>query len=164
MISSYAIPMIFPFFVAAMPAIKFTESIIVKRSAAEVFDFTQDYNQRLSWDTFLKQADLMGGVTSAGKGVKAWCVAKNGLGMETEYITFNPPKATAVRMTKGPFLFKKFLGSWNFKEVDGQTTEVIFLYSYDLRFPFSIFSFLVKGNLQKNVRQRLNDLKKCLEG
>jgi ribosome-associated toxin RatA of RatAB toxin-antitoxin module len=146
-----------------MPTIKFSESIIVKRPSAEVFNFTQDYDQRLSWDTFLKQAELVDGATTAGKGVKAWCVAKNGLGMETEYITFNPPKATAVRMTKGPFLFKQFLGSWNFKEIEANMTEVIFLYSYDLRFPFNIFSFLVKGNLRKNVRQRLKDLKQCLE-
>jgi ribosome-associated toxin RatA of RatAB toxin-antitoxin module len=146
-----------------MPTIKFTESIIIQRAVADVFAFTQDYDRRLSWDTFLMQADLVDGATAPAKGVKAWCVAKNGLGMETEYITFNPPKATAVKMTKGPFLFKKFLGSWNFKEVNEYTTEVIFLYSYDLRFPFSLLSFLVKGNLRGNVRQRLRDLKACLE-
>lgn len=146
-----------------MPAIKFSESIIIKRSAADVFAFTQDYAKRLTWDTFLKQADLIEGAVSAGKGAKAYCVAKNGLGMVTEYITFNPPKATAIKMTSGPFIFKSFLGSWNFKQLDENSTEVIFLYSFELRFPFSLFSFFAKGNLKSNVRQRLTDLKGCME-
>jgi ribosome-associated toxin RatA of RatAB toxin-antitoxin module len=146
-----------------MAAIKFSETILVQRNIAEVFHYTQDYSNRLKWDTFLKRADLLDGATAADKGVKAWCVAKNGLGMETEYITFHPPKATAVKMTKGPFLFNAFLGSWNFKAQTADTTEVIFLYSFELRFPFSLFAFLVRRNLQSNVRQRLKDLKFCME-
>lgn len=31
-----------------------------------------------------------------GIGIKAWCVSKQGLGIETEYISFNRPKVTAV--------------------------------------------------------------------
>ncbi|PZR23043.1 MAG: SRPBCC family protein [Citrobacter freundii] len=146
-----------------MAAIKFSESIIISKNAAIVFAFTQDYKKRLTWDTFLKKADLIDGAAEAGKGVKAYCVAKNGLGMVTEYVTFNPPKATAIKMTKGPFVFKSFLGSWNFKKVDEEHTEVIFLYSFELRFPFSLFSFFATKNLQSNVRQRLKDLKGNLE-
>ena len=146
-----------------MPAIKFSERIIIQRPAAAVFDYTQDYANRLKWDTFLKRAELIDGAAAAGKGVKAYCVARNGLGMETEYITFNPPRATAIRMTKGPVMFKEFLGSWTFKEQSAQQTEVIFLYSLEFRFPFRLFGFLIKNNLQKNVRQRLLDLKICME-
>jgi hypothetical protein len=87
-----------------MKTIKFTESINVERKSEVAFDFTQDYSKRLAWDTFLKQADLLDGAVSAGKGVKALCVAKNGLGMVTEYVTFNRPKGTAIKMTKGPFV------------------------------------------------------------
>jgi len=90
-------------------------------------------------------------------------VAKNGLGMETEYVSFNRPKVTAVKMTKGPFLFSTFLGSWNFRELTKGTTEVTFLYSFGLRFPFSLVAPLVRYNLQRDVRQRLRDLKSCLE-
>jgi len=146
-----------------MAAIKFSESIVVNRNATDVFAFTQDYSRRLTWDTFLKKAELIDGATEAAKGVKAYCVAKNGLGMVTEYITFNPPKATAIRMTKGPFLFSTFLGSWNFRQLDEEHTEVIFLYSFELKFPFNLFSFLAEKNLKANVRQRLKDLKGCIE-
>jgi hypothetical protein len=147
-----------------MEAIKFTEKIIVDKGAASVFDHTQDYSQRLAWDTFLKKADLINGATEAGVGVRSWCVAHNGMGMETEYVTFQRPKVTAVKMTKGPYLFSSFLGSWNFKQLEDGKTEVAFLYSFTLRFPFSLFSSLIKNNLQKNVRQRLADLKKAVDG
>jgi len=146
-----------------MEAIKFSETIIIKAKQEQVFDYTQDYNKRLKWDTFLKRADLIEGATTADKGVKAYCVAKNGLGMVTEYVTFNRPKVTAIRMTKGPFMFKSFLGSWTFKQLSADKTEVIFLYSFSLRFPFSILTTFIKRNLQSNVKQRLIDLKNNIE-
>jgi ribosome-associated toxin RatA of RatAB toxin-antitoxin module len=146
-----------------MESIKFTERKEIKCSPEFAFDYTQDYKQRLNWDTFLKKADLLEGATSSGKGVKAHCVAKNGLGMVTEYVSFNRPKATAIKMTKGPYLFKSFLGSWTFNEIQTSLREVIFLYSFQLRFPFNLVTGLIRRNLQSNVRQRLEDLKKNIE-
>lgn len=146
-----------------MAAIKFSEKININDSQETIFDYTQDYDNRLNWDTFLKKAKLVNGATNAEKGIKAYCVAKNGLGMETEYVSFNRPKVTAVRMTQGPFLFKTFLGSWLFKKVEQGKTEVTFLYSFELRFPFSLLTYFIKRNLQNNVRQRLLDLKTCIE-
>lgn len=146
-----------------MESIKFTETVEISCTPEVAFDLTQDYDQRLSWDTFLKKAELIEGATKADKGVKAYCVAKNGLGMVTEYITFNRPKATAIKMTEGPFMFKSFLGSWTFKEIKTNSTEVTFLYSFQLRFPFSLFDKMVKRNLVFNVKQRLIDLKIKIE-
>ncbi len=146
-----------------MESIKFTEKIEIKSSAEIAFDYTQDYNQRLNWDTFLKKANLIEGATTADKGIKAYCVAKNGLGMVTEYVSFNRPKATAIKMTKGPFMFKSFLGSWTFKEIQPNLTEITFLYSFQLRFPFNLLSGFIKRNLQNNVKQRLVDLKENIE-
>ncbi|HJP62191.1 MAG TPA: SRPBCC family protein [Mucilaginibacter sp.] len=146
-----------------MGSLKFSEKILINRPPPFVFDYTQDYANRLSWDTFLKEAVLIDGAEQAGVGVKAWCVARNGLGMETEYVTFNRPKTTAIKMTKGPFMFKSFLGSWVFRESGHQQTEVIFIYSFQLRFPFSLVKPFIKNNLQSNVRKRLSDLKMCAE-
>jgi ribosome-associated toxin RatA of RatAB toxin-antitoxin module len=146
-----------------MKSIKFTETILINERIEVVFDYTQDYSKRLSWDTFLKRADLIEGAKKAGKGVKAYCVAKNGLGMVTEYVSFNRPNVTAIQMTRGPYLFKSFLGSWTFKEVSASETEVKFLYSFQFRFPFNLFSVFIKQHLQSNVRMRLNDLKRSLE-
>lgn len=142
--------------------IKFTETVTINQSQEVIFDFTQDYANRLNWDTFLRKASLINGAT-AGRGVKAYCVAKNGLGMETEYVSFNRPKVTAIKMTKGPYMFKGFQASWTFTEITDMQTEVIFLYSFSLRFSFNIASAFIRMNLKCNVRQRLRDLKNCIE-
>jgi len=145
-----------------MKAIKFSEKININSTQEIVFDYTQNYDERLSWDTFLKEAKLIGGATKADKGVRAYCVAKMGLGMETEYVSFSRPKVTAIKMTRGPFLFKTFSGSWTFNEFNQGITEVIFLYSFTLRFPFNLFTYFIKRNLQANVRQRLLDLRRSI--
>ncbi len=146
-----------------MESIKFSETILINETSEHVFDFTQNYNNRLKWDTFLKKAKLIEGATAAQKGVRSYCVAKNGIGMITEYVTYIRPKVTAIKMTKGPFMFKTFLGSWTFKEVSNNKTDVIFLYSFSLRFPFSLLTKIIKNNLRTNVKQRLNDLKNTIE-
>jgi ribosome-associated toxin RatA of RatAB toxin-antitoxin module len=144
-------------------ALRIEESIVIQASRERVFDFTQDYSTRLRWDSFLKKAELLDAAGAAGKGVQAWCVARNGIGMVTEYVTFNRPEVTAIKMTRGPFLFKSFAGSWRFRPQGEGGTEVVFLYSFTLRFPFSLLSNRIRRNLQRNVRQRLADLKFTLE-
>ncbi len=129
------------------------------RSPEILFDYTQDYTKRLTWDTSLREAYLLNNVAQADKGVKAWCVAKNRLGMETQYVSFNRPQVAAIKMTKGPYLFKDFAASWTFKEVTKGITKVTFLYSFTLRFPFNVATCFIKRILQMNVRQRLLNLK-----
>ncbi len=146
-----------------MEAIKFSEKIVIDCTADVAFDYSQDYNKRLRWDTFLKRAELMNGIIEPQKGVKAYCVSRNGIGMVIEYVSFDRPHVTAIKMTHGPYFFKKFLGSWTFKDLTNTKTEVIFLYSFSLRFPFNIISNFIKNNLQANVRKRLADLKANIE-
>ena len=144
-------------------ATRFIESIQIRCPRQRVFDYTQDYGQRLVWDTFLREAVLMDGATRAGPGVKAWCVSRHGLGMETEYVSFNPPAVTAVKMTRGPWMFESFAGSWKFDAVDAETTLTTFTYSFSLRAPLRPFTPWMKHVLASNVRGRLKDLKARLE-
>lgn len=142
---------------------KIIQSIVIRSTADVVFDFTQDYDQRLSWDTFLKRAELIG-TTEADVGVKAWCVSKHGLGMETEYVSFNRPKVTAVRQSKPSTLFKDFSGSWKYENINHDEVQVTFTYSYLLRGFFDWFSWIIHRILLQNVKQRLKDLKSVVEG
>jgi ribosome-associated toxin RatA of RatAB toxin-antitoxin module len=146
-----------------MNRIRITAAIRIATGAEQVFDYTQDYSQRLRWDTFLREATLMHGATAAAKGVSAYCVARNGMGMVTEYISYDRPRATAIKMTKGPLLFRDFSGSWTFKAIDQDITEVIFIYSFTLRFPFLLFTRLIRNKLQRDVAVRLADLKRNIE-
>ena len=146
-----------------MARIRITEEIVINSSPEFVFDYTQDYSNRLKWDSFLKKAELMDGHAEAGVGVRADCVAKNGLGMITEYVSFNRPEGTAVKMTKGPLIFRSFAGSWKFIKLKRGFTEVHFIYSFELRWPFRIFRNKVNRKLQSEVKQRLIDLKSNIE-
>jgi len=143
--------------------IRFSEQIEVNAAQEVVFNFSQDYGRRLEWDTFLKEAVLIHGATTARLGVKAYCVSKGGYKMETEYVSYKPPKVTAVKISKGPYMFRSFVGSWNFKGISGIKTEVVFTYSFNLRFPFNLIGFYIKWDLRNNVRNRLKDLKRCIE-
>ena len=114
-----------------MPA--FDHSIEIRADRAALFALTQDYARRLAWDPFLKEARLVGGASEAAVGARAWCVARNGLGMETEYVSFAPPEVAAVRMTRGPRILESFAGSWRFREVAPGVTRVAFRYNLAAR-------------------------------
>jgi hypothetical protein len=106
----------------------FEQSVVIAAPPAGLFALTQDYARRLEWDPFLRSAELLGGAAAAGVGVRAYCVAHNGLGMETEHVSFNPRRTTAVKMTRGPRLIDRFAGCWTFAEVAPGLTRVGFRY------------------------------------
>ncbi len=140
----------------------FRQSIEVAAEPGVLFDLTQDYSHRLDWDPFLKEARLVGGAESPGVGVRAWCVARNGLGMETEYVSFNPPGACAVEMTRGPWFFRAFSGSWRFDRIGPGRTRVTFTYSLAGR-P-SLISGPLRLVFARETRRRLGALKRAVEG
>jgi ribosome-associated toxin RatA of RatAB toxin-antitoxin module len=111
----------------------FEQSIVIAASPDELFALTQDYARRLEWDPFLKSAELLDGAPAAGVGVRAYCVAHSGLGMETQYVSFNPPRVCAVKMTRGPRLIRSFAGSWRFERVASGRTRVSFRYRIQAR-------------------------------
>jgi ribosome-associated toxin RatA of RatAB toxin-antitoxin module len=106
----------------------FRQSVEIAAEPQNLFDLTQDYSRRLDWDPFLKEARLVGEAEQAGLGVRVWCVARNGLGMETEYVSYNPPGACAIAMTRGPWLLRSFSGSWRFDRIGPARTRVRFTY------------------------------------
>ena len=112
---------------------RFEHAAIIDAAPERVFWLTQDYAKRLTWDPFLRKAELVGGATAPGVGVRAWCVAYLGMGMETEYVSFNPPRVAAVKMTRGPGLLKTFGGTWEFEPADESKTRVTFRYFLDVR-------------------------------
>src|SRR3954462_10104109 len=138
----------------------FRQSIEVVAEPDVLFDLTQDYSHRLDWDPFLKEARLLNGAECPGVGVRAWCVARNGLGMETRYVSFNPPGACAVEMTRGPWFFRAFSGSWRFEGIGPGRTKVTFTYSLSGRPAF--LSGLLRLVFALKTR-RLEALKRYVE-
>ena len=143
----------------------FEQSIVIAASPGELFALTQDYTRRLEWDPFLKRAQLVGDAPAAGVGVRAYCVANSGLGMETEYVSFNPPRACAVKMTRGPQLLGSFAGSWRFEEVSPGRTRVAFRYHLRAR-PWWLSWLLtpiMRWVFARDTRKRLVALKAAVE-
>jgi ribosome-associated toxin RatA of RatAB toxin-antitoxin module len=138
----------------------FEHAVDVRGSAASLFALTQDYDRRLAWDPFLKEARLVG-ATEAGLGVRAWCVARSGLGMETEYVSFDPPRVCAVKMTRGPAVLKSFSGSWRFVPGPDGTTRVVFRYHVETR-P-RMLAEMMSWLFQRETRKRLAGLKRFVE-
>ena len=139
----------------------FRQSIEVAAEPVVLFDLTQDYDHRLDWDPFLKEAKLLGGAEVPGIGVRAWCVARNGLGMETRSVSFNPPGACAVEMTRGPWFFRSFSGSWRFDPVGPGRTRVTFTYSLVGR-PV-LLSGILRFVFARETSRRLEALKRAAE-
>lgn len=143
----------------------FEDSILIRDTPDALFALTQDYGRRLEWDPFLRSARLVGGATEAGPGVRAWCVAHNRLGMETEYVSFTPPKVAAVKMTRGPWFIGGFAGSWRFfPEPDGRT-RVVFRYSVQARPRWlqPLLNPILVRVFSREVRARLEGLRSFVE-
>src|SRR5262245_26996588 len=143
----------------------FEQSIVIAASADALFALTQDYRRRLDWDPFLKSAELVGGAPKAAVGVRAFCVAHNGLGMETEYVSFNPPRTCAVKMTRGPRLIESFAGSWRFEEIAPYQTRVTFRYHLRARPRWLawLLTPLLSRRFARETRRRLDALKRAAE-
>jgi ribosome-associated toxin RatA of RatAB toxin-antitoxin module len=141
-------------------------SILVQAPQEELFWLSQDYTKRLDWDKYLRVAYLKHGITKAGKGVEAYCESKKGIGMTVRYVSFNPPQQVAMEMTKGPWVFKKFSGSWRFKaEANGQT-RVYFRYNFQTK-AGAIGQILLNPFLlwllRTDIQNRLNYFKEAVE-
>jgi ribosome-associated toxin RatA of RatAB toxin-antitoxin module len=143
----------------------FEDSILIRDTPDALFALTQDYGRRLEWDPFLRSAELVGGAAEAGPGVRAYCVAHNRLGMETEYVSFTPPKVAAVKMTRGPWFIGGFAGSWRFMpEADGRT-RVVFRYSVQARPRWlqPLLNPVLVRVFSREVRKRLEGLRRFVE-
>jgi ribosome-associated toxin RatA of RatAB toxin-antitoxin module len=144
----------------------FEEAIVINADASALFRLSQDYSRRLQWDPFLRSASLLGNAREAGVGVRALCTSQNGLAMETEYVTFNPPRATAVTMTRGPWLLASFAGSWRFDEIELGRTRVSFRYNLQAR-PKWLSWFLTPvfaWAFARETRNRLRALQGFVDG
>jgi ribosome-associated toxin RatA of RatAB toxin-antitoxin module len=145
--------------------VTFEHSIDIAAAPDALFALTQDYARRLEWDPFLKSAELLGFATEAAKGVRAYCVSRSGLGMETEDVSFNPPRTCAVKMTAGPRLIGSFAGSWRFEEAAPGQTRVTFPFHLEARprWLAPVLTPFLHRVFALDTRRRLDALKDAVE-
>jgi ribosome-associated toxin RatA of RatAB toxin-antitoxin module len=142
---------------------RFEHTVEIDAEQLALFDLTQDYGRRLRWDPFLKEAYLIGADEPA-VGVKAWCVAHNGIGMETIYVSYDRPTVVAVKMTRGPAILSTFAGSWRFEGVEPGKTRVTFTYFFETRPGVLawLLNPLLHAYLSNEMHQRIAALKRAV--
>lgn len=138
----------------------------VDAEPSSVFALTQDYGRRLAWDPFLTRAELVAPATAPGVGVRAYCAAYFGVGMETEYVSFEPPRVAAMRMTCGPWFLERFAGSWRFRAVAPGRTRVTFRYRLEARprWAARVLTLVLGWVFARESRARLAALRAAVAG
>src|SRR5262245_45048543 len=110
-------------------------SVDIAASPERVFDLLHDYQRRLAGDPFLRRAEGLC-AAAAGLHVRTLCVAKwssGGMGMETEYVSFDRPHVAAVRMTRGPWIFRSFAASIRQDSNPDGSTRVTYRFNFQPR-------------------------------
>lgn len=147
-----------------MPIVE--SSILIEAPREEIFALAQDYYLRLEWDPFLREMRFLDGAKEATVGVRVAVRAWNRMSMEVRYVTLDPPETVAVVMTKGPFFFESFAGSWRFKEDASGATEVIFRYHFATRWRAlrPLLDSIIHRVFTRDIRKRLEGLKCAVDG
>lgn len=141
------------------------------------FDLLHDYDRRLAWDPFLREARLLDDAVCADVGVSSRCVARwavGGMGMDTVYVSFRRPDVAAVKMTRGPAFLASFAASLRQrgrKSDDGDdVTEVTYRYHFAVRpagrvgAPLrAVMEPVVEAVFRHETARRLQALKAFLE-
>ena len=138
--------------------------VTIRATAKQLFELTQDYARRPEWDPLTTEAYLVNAKTAA-EGELVRCTARNGLSMDTVYVSYQPYKVAAVKLVKGPYIFDKFAGGWRFDEVEPGLTHVRF--SYNVSTKPKWFSWLltplVVAAFRHETRKRIRALKAYAE-
>jgi len=135
-------------------------STVIRSSPERVFEILHDYGRRLEWDTLLTRAEILGGATAAGVGVRTLCVGR-GVPMETEYVSFVPGKVAAVKLLAPRFPFETFATTIRHEPAGEGMSRVTYIYSITAR-PRWLAPF-INLPLWFETRRRLSALKRYVE-
>jgi hypothetical protein len=146
---------------------KLTVKETLPTSCDEAFGIVHDYSRRLEWDTLLQTAYLLDG-EAADVGVTAVCKGKAallGIEMRTIYVSFQPGKVAAVKLTHRPPFFDSFAASIRHFRVDDHRSDLIYELNFKAK-PAFLRPFLhpIMGRMLKwETRKRLRALKGYIE-
>lgn len=147
------------------------ESLVIDINAPcpVVFDVVHDYDCRLEWDSMLTEATLLDGATAAGVGVRSLCVGtwrSAHLGLETEYIRFEPGQVAAVKLTRRPLFFDRFAATIRHDSLAKSCCRTTYIYAFRARprFLAPLLEPIMNAMLKREVWNRLCALRSYMEG
>jgi len=148
-----------------MPKLTIKETI--DAGCEQVFRVVHDYDRRLEWDTLLQRAYLEG-AEHADVGVVAVCVGKTalmGIEMRTAYVSFQPGKVAAVKLSSPAPFFESFAASIRHFRLNDTSSEIVYELNYRAK-PASLRPILhpiMNRMLEWETRKRLRSLKRYVE-
>lgn len=103
--------------------------------AAVVFDAFHYHQWRHRWDSLVSATAVVGGAPCPYVGA----VTENtgggwmrGLSMQTRFVSFDRPHLAAATMVGTSFPFSRWAASMRHKEIDGQTSLMVYTYTLDV--------------------------------
>lgn len=127
-----------------------------------LFEFTQNINNRKKWDKQTLEIDFMDDSVELKKGSKVYTKSKEGIYMETEYLTFKSPNEISIKMLNKSSFFDDFIGIWDYTSIDRFKTELKITYCFNLKFPYSLFTRQVSRKIRMNMIKKLSFLREYL--
>jgi hypothetical protein len=148
-----------------MPKLTIKETI--PASCAAVFGVVHDYSRRLEWDTLL-QAAYLDDADRPDVGVVAVCAGKTalmGLEIRTAYVSFQPGKVAAVKLSSPAPFFDAFAASIRHFDLGDGSSEIIYELSYSAKPIFfrPLMHPIMSRMLKWETRKRLRSLKRYFE-
>lgn len=121
---------------------------------AELFERTQDFNDRVRWDDHVAALEFVGSVTNLQTGALVDVVDPKGGRMHTRYTDVTVGSRIEVEMLGSHTQFDSFTGSWTYDAVAAGARLTID-YRFALRQPWSLVSPLVRAVTRRRTRQKL---------
>ncbi len=142
--------------------------VTIRCTPERAFETIHDYARRLEWDSLLRKAVLLDGAPCAAKGVRSLCVGRRlvgGIPMETEYVSFDPPRVAAVKMVNRPPFFDAFAASIRHEPIAAGESKVEYIYSFRARPRWLAWLLepVMHRLLRRETARRLRGLKAYLE-
>ena len=140
-----------------MPRIE--EAIVVPLSAVETWELMRNLELRPSWDVTILQVSRHT-VGSSDDTLRLYYTAPLFLGLnwswEGEYISYQPPSRTAVRMHRGSFFrpFKRLVGTWILESI-GEVTQVRMIVSFEPRLPLPFLGKIMGYRMRRLLGRSL---------
>lgn len=136
-------------------------SIRIEAAPGGPFALAQHCNLRTEWDPAVRSMHFLGGAKDPAAGVRVRVRVWPGLTVEVQFVSFRRPTSAAMKMTRGPWVLRRFAGTCLVKPVEGDVSEVTLRYAFATRWPWLAWLLdpLIGRLLSWDLRAKLRGLK-----
>ena len=132
------------------------DSELIPMSAEDTWNLIRDLSLRPVWDQTVSKVDrdenLLHYVAPLFLGLSWYWTG--------EYITFEPPNRSAIKMIYGSITrpFKSLVGTWIVTPRDDRNAMLTMNISFEPRIPIPLLDILMRGRVKKLLRKSLSKL------